>query len=99
MNLGGHFPWETVEDILDYRLSRSNRTFKEFEDSTFMEAPAPEFRKYRKTGFATPSGKVELSSSVLEELGFDPLPYYREAPGVSDEYPYQVFTGVRETIL
>ena len=30
------------------------------------------FRKYEKTGFATPSGKVELSSSVLDELGFDP---------------------------
>ncbi len=90
------FPWASLDDMLDYRLSRSNRTFAEFEASTFMEAPAPQFRKYRKTGFATPSGKVELKSSVLEALGFDPLPYYREAPGVSEAYPYQVFTGVRE---
>ncbi|MEM1433782.1 MAG: molybdopterin-dependent oxidoreductase [Pseudomonadota bacterium] len=96
MGFGEHFPWATIEDILDYRLSRSNRSFDDFQSSTFMEAPSPRFRKYRKTGFATPSGKVELASSVLDELGFDPLPYYREAPGVNDDYPYQVFTGVRE---
>lgn len=96
MGFGEHFPWETIEDMLDYRLSRSNRTFDDFQASTYMEAPAPQFRKYRKTGFATPSGKVELASSILADLNFDPLPYYREAPGTSDDYPYQVFTGVRE---
>jgi len=91
-----HFPWKTLDDMLDYRLSRSGRTFAEFESQAFMEMPTPEFRKYRKTGFATPSGKVELYSSILDEMGFDPLPYYREGPAVSEEYPYLVFTGVRE---
>ncbi len=90
------FPWTSLEDILDYRLSRSDRSFADFEAATFMEAPPPEFRKYHKTGFATPSGKVELASSVLESLGFDPLPYHREGPAPSDDYPYLVFTGVRE---
>ena len=61
-----------------------------------MEAPKPEFKKYEKRGFATPSGKVELYSSILEDLGFDPLPYHREGPAISDDYPYRVFTGVRE---
>ena len=61
-----------------------------------MEMPAPKFRKYRKHGFATPSGKVELYSGVLEELGFDPLPYYREGPIPNEDFPYAVFTGVRE---
>ena len=93
---GNHFPWNTLEEMLDYRLSRSGRTFAEFEAKGFMEAPAPKYRKYRKTGFATPSGKVELSSSVLEEMGFDPLPYYREAPMPDEEFPYAVFSGVRE---
>lgn len=91
-----HFPWNTLEEMLDYRLSRSGRTFKDFESQGFMEVPTPEFRKYLKTGFATPSGKVELYSSVLEDMGFDPLPYHREGPAVSEEYPYLVFTGVRE---
>ncbi|MFT6432368.1 MAG: anaerobic selenocysteine-containing dehydrogenase [Candidatus Azotimanducaceae bacterium] len=96
MGFEAHFPWEKLEDMLDHRLSRSNRTFAQFEASTFMEVPAPAFKKYEQTGFATPSGKVELYSSVLEELGFDPLPYHREGPAVSAAYPYRVFTGVRE---
>ncbi|MFN3235807.1 MAG: molybdopterin-dependent oxidoreductase [Pseudomonadales bacterium] len=90
------FPWENLEQLLDHRLSRSGRTFSEFEQATFMEIQAPQFRKYRKTGFATPSGKVELASSVLKDLGFDPVPYYREGPALSEEFPYAVFSGVRE---
>ena len=90
------FPWASIEDLLDHRLSRSGRTFKEFSDTAFMEVQPPEFRKYRKTGFATPSGKVELASSILADLGFDPLPYFREGPALSKDYPYAVFSGVRE---
>ncbi len=96
MGFAEHFPWDSIEDILDHRLSRSGRTFAEFEAQTFMEVPTPKFRKYRKTGFATPSGKVELASSVLAEMGFDPVPYYREGPGPNQDFPYAVFTGVRE---
>ena len=95
-DFGNRFPWETIEDVIDHRLSRSGRTFAEFEKTGFMEMQTPEFRKYRKTGFATPSGKVELSSSVLKDLGFDPVPYYREGPALTDEFPYAVFSGVRE---
>ena len=96
MGFAEHFPWDSLEDLLDYRLSRSNRTFAQFEQTSYMEAPAPKFRKYRKTGFATPSGKVELYSSILADLNFDPLPYYREGPSPDKKYPYLVFTGVRE---
>ena len=89
-------PVGTLEDILDHRLARGGRTFAEFQAETFMEIQPPEFRKYRSTGFATPSGKVELASSILRDLGFDPVPYHREAPGAGPEHPYLVFTGVRE---
>ncbi|TDT18220.1 anaerobic selenocysteine-containing dehydrogenase [Ilumatobacter fluminis] len=90
------FPWDTLEQVLDHRLEPSGRTWTEFRDSVVMEMPPPAYRKYRKTGFATPSGKVELSSSILEALGFDPLPYYRAKPKPTEEYPYLVFSGVRE---
>ncbi len=96
MGLGEEFPWKSLEEMLDYRLSRGGRTFDEFVSQTYMEVVPPEHRKYERIGFATPSGKVELYSSVLADLSFDPLPYYRELPGHSDEFPYLVFTGVRE---
>ena len=71
-------------------------TGEEFSTSADMHLDTPEYRKCRKTGFATPSGKVELASSGLESLGFDPLPHFREDPPVNPEYPRQLFTVVRE---
>ena len=96
MGFGEYFPWDTLEEVLDHRLSPSGMSFEEFAKVAHMHAQVPEYRSYEKTGFGTPSGKVELYSSILEELGFDPLPYYREAPQPSADYPYRVFTGVRE---
>ena len=96
MGYGEYFPWSTLEEVLDHRLSPSGMSFEEFAKVAHMHAQVPEYRSYEKTGFGTPSGKVELYSSILEELGFDPLPYYREAPQPSADYPYRVFTGVRE---
>jgi len=52
------------------------------------------YKKYEKDGFRTPSGKVELFSSRLRELGIDPLPTYSEprgtpfgSPDKTEEYP------------
>ena len=87
---------QTLEALLDHRLEPSGRRFEEFRATKIMDMPVPRFRKYRKTGFATPSGKVELSPSILGDLGFDPLPYHRPAPEPTAEYPYRVFSGVRE---
>lgn len=96
MGFGAHFPWHSLEEVLDHRLSPSGKSFDEFAAETYMSMPVPEFRSYRAKGFATPTGKVELRSTVLEDLGFDPLPYYRDVLTPTDEYPYRVFTGVRE---
>ena len=71
-------------------------SWDEFVATTDVHFAPPEFRKYKQSGFATPSGKVELSSSVLEDLGFDPLPYFREDPPDNPSYPLKLFTGVRE---
>jgi anaerobic selenocysteine-containing dehydrogenase len=38
----------------------------------------PPYRKYEKAGFPTPSGKMEWTSSILAEAGFDALPTYKE---------------------
>jgi anaerobic selenocysteine-containing dehydrogenase len=48
--------------------------------------------------YGTPSGKVELRSSLLEAWGLDPLPYF-EIPGIfrdaDHEYPLILTTGGR----
>ena len=69
-------------------------TWEEFVETAEVHFDPPEFRKYLKKGFATPTGKVELKSTAFEELGLDPLPYFRENPPVDPEYPLMLFTGV-----
>jgi len=67
-----------------------------FSTNFWVHAAKAEYRKYERTGFATPSGKVELALSILEGLGLDPSPYYREPPPHPAGYPLTLFMGVRD---
>ncbi len=94
---GDVIPWHNIETFYDYRLRGTGMDWEAFCKHYEIHFGAPvAYRKYERTGFATPSGKVELHSSVLENLGFDPLPYYREAPANPPQYPLTMFAGVRE---
>ncbi len=97
-----YWPWEDLEDLLDYRVKPLGCTHKEFMAKHYVHAAEPKFKKYEETGFGTPSGKVELYSSVMEELGYDPLPSYSEppespisTPELYKEYPLIFFVGDR----
>ena len=74
------------------------------------EAGRVEYRKHEKgllrsdgkPGFNTPSGKVELTSSMLQRYGYDGLPVYVEptegplgSPEVYKKYPLVLNTGAR----
>ncbi len=55
-----------------------------------------------KPGFKSPTGRVELWSTVKQHLGEDPLPYYEEPrfskrsrPEWTEEYPLDFVTGAR----
>ena len=89
-------PWDSIEDLYDWRLKKTGMSFSEFANTHEVYFNKPEYKKYLRTGFATPSGKVELSSSVLEGLGFDPLPYFRQDPPAPEGFDLKLFTGVRE---
>ncbi len=59
-------------------------------------------RKDGKPGFETPSGKFEISSNLLKEYGYDPLPIYQEpiegplhSPALAKEFPLILTTGTR----
>ena len=96
MGLAAHFPWPTIEALYDHRVQRTGMSYRQFENTYEWYVPPIEHRKYERSGFATPSGKVELESSVLADLGFDPLPYFREDPPPDPAFPLQLFMGVRE---
>ncbi len=96
MGLGEAFPWRTVEELYTQRLRATGMDWETFARTYEIFLPKPAYRKYEQTGFATPSGRVELSSSILRDLGFDPLPYWREAPPADPRFPLELFMGVRE---
>lgn len=96
------WPWETVEEYYDYRLKPLGITFKELVEKEKIITKKAEYKKYEKTGFGTPTGKIELYSTVMEKLGYDPLPYYKEppesptrTPELSTTYPLILITGGR----
>jgi anaerobic selenocysteine-containing dehydrogenase len=90
-----YWPWETLEENLDYRFEGLGMPFQEFAQTKGWDEQPLEFELYRKEGFKTPTGKVELSSTIFEKLGYDPLPYYEEpaespisAAELAKDYPY-----------
>lgn len=98
-----YWPWKSLEESYDERLAPMGYTLKEFVNQKGgYDSLHAEYKKYEKIGFATPTGKVELCSTFLEKLGYDPLPKYSEpaetpasAPELAKEYPLMLITGGR----
>lgn len=90
-----HWPWKSLEESYTYRLKNKGYTFEEFvEKKSFERDIIHQPRRYKSIGFATPTGKVELYSTIFEKLGYDPLPEYKEpdetpvgSPQLAIEYP------------
>jgi anaerobic selenocysteine-containing dehydrogenase len=78
LGLGQCF-WDTEKAALDFLVRPSGLTFDEFRKVGVLTG-SKAYHAHVETGFATPSGKVELYSEQLEEWGFDPLPVYHEPP-------------------
>jgi anaerobic selenocysteine-containing dehydrogenase len=96
------WPWETLEDLYDFRLGPIGLTFWEFMNKGGYLSVPKELQRYKKEGFATSTGRIELYSKTLEDLGYDPLPQFCEPaespysrPDLAKEYPLILTTGGR----
>ncbi|UCG67072.1 MAG: molybdopterin-dependent oxidoreductase [Deltaproteobacteria bacterium] len=103
------WPWKDIREMFSALIETTGMTFEELRDKGYAYDPL-EYKKYekgllrqdRKPGFETPTGKVELYSTVLENCGLDPLPYFEEppespisTPEIAKEYPLVLTTGAR----
>jgi len=73
------WPWEDLEEAFYYRiypLGYDASSYDEFVEKYRFHFPEREYYKYGRVGFATPSGRVELVSSTLQELGYPAMPTY-----------------------
>ena len=112
------FRWDTIHDLFDDILKPSGMTFRQLQErggwalptKGHPSAPYHRFekgllRKDRKPGFQTPSGLIELYSSLREEWGLESLPHYEEPPftpvsnpELAKKYPLILSTGRRSPV-
>ena len=101
MGLTEAFPWENWRAYLDWILEPSGMGLEEFLDQDILLGEM-RYRKYEQEGFHTPSGKVELYSSIMANMGHEPLPVYVEPPlspvtrpDLVGDYPHILMTGCK----
>lgn len=82
----GQFFWEDVQECLEEIVAPSGLNYEEFCQKGMIKG-GMEYYKYRKKGFRTPSGKVEIYSSIMERQGFEPLPTVAFPKGRDETYP------------
>ena len=96
--------------LADYRLAYK-KSFEELrEEVVHQKTEMCGYYKYESgrlrpdgmPGFNTPTGRVELYSTMFRQFGEDPLPYYEEpqlspvsTPEKMGEYPFVLTTGAR----
>ena len=95
----------SFEKCADYILEPLEITFNDLQrhPEGIKLSVQPRLEKpYEKTGFKTPSGKVEIASSILAEHGLEPLPAYKEPPesplsrpDLAKKYPLVMTSGAR----
>ena len=98
------------EFLEEYRLN-GKTTFEALrEEVVHQKTETLSYYKYKtgklrpdgKPGFNTPTGRVELYSTMFRQFGVDPLPYYEEpqlspvsTPDLHEKYPFVLTTGAR----
>jgi anaerobic selenocysteine-containing dehydrogenase len=95
------FPWRTKAEFNAYLLGDCGVTVDDMKETGFASFPY-DLGNFAQAGFKTKSGKVELYSERLAELGLDALPAYvptgrdREDETTRTAYPLMLLTGARE---
>jgi len=105
LGLGDEFWQGDYEACLRHILAPSGLSLDELKaHPAGMRVPVetPPAKSYEQNGFPTPTGKMEIASTVLERHGFPPLPVYEEpaesplsTPELAREYPLVLTTGAR----
>jgi len=77
IGIGDYFPYDTMEDLVNWQLEGTGFTMEDFEKKGFVAyGPDQIFWDRDKLPFKTPSGKIEFKSSLLEDAGFESFPKY-----------------------
>ena len=89
LGLGNHFWHGNVAAALDHHLEPSGLNLEALRaEPRGIRVPLKTtYRKYRRGGFATPSGRIEIFSAALQEIGEPPLPEFRRPVWAAPGFP------------
>jgi len=82
LDLGQYFPYETIEDIWNFQLKDTGVKLEDFDKKGFVVLSDKAIWWDRDKGiqFKTPSGKIELVSTLMENAGFPSFTPYTSVP-------------------
>lgn len=101
--------YSNSDDFINHLRLSNKYDFREVAKEVYVQDPVT-YRKYEtgqlrgdgKIGFNTPTGRVELYSTIFQQFNDDPLPYYFEpdfspvsSPDLFESYPFVLTTGSR----
>jgi len=87
-------PWRSQREFNRFILGDSGIGIEDLETVGYHRVEPPPSDAPRP--YATPTGKIELFSTVLEELGLDPLPAHAPPLQGDARFPLVLVTGDRE---
>ena len=112
LGIGELYP-QTEEEVVARAFASHPELRQQLQENPLgvrLPAPDPTYRKWERgllrpdgePGFNTPSGKVEILSSLMARHGYDPLPVYVDPlegplqnPELLEKYPLILNTGAR----
>ena len=105
LGFGDKLP-QTEEELREWLLSGIAPNAGDFasklnqkQEKHYKKYETGELRADGKPGFPTPTGKLEICSTILEENGFVPYPEYKDIRSIPElsgkEYPFTMTSGAR----
>ena len=97
MGYGDLFRWNSWEDWGRRIIGGLPTDLETMKKSGFWSGEL-KYHKYRQSGFATSTGKIELMSESFAKHGHNALPEYRDRNVIPDaDYPFQLINSKFET--
>lgn len=110
MGASEYFPWENDHELNKWLIEPSGYTIEQLaENRSGFRHTEIEYEKHKRKleagekPFNTPSGKIEFTSEILREHGYEPLgkftyvPNYIKSP--DENYPHVLMTGARKPMF
>lgn len=109
MGAGEFFPWDNEDQLNEWLVEPTGVSIETLKAHPLGYPYRPIiYRKWAERAsrgekpFNTRTGKVELFSQYLEDLGYDGLPRYKSPDYLANpdpEYPFTLITGARKMLL